>query len=190
MARETIRSRIISIPQDPLINRDDSLRKNVDPAGANTDKVIVSALQKVKLWSILASPAADFGSFNNDSKDEISIATILDTLMSDRPLSTGQLQLLALARAILMRRTRPGKLVILDEATSNIDAATDLEMQRVIREEFDGCTIISIAHRLETIMDADEIVVLEDGEVVETGNPRLLREKRDGKFRDLWMNRG
>ncbi len=86
--------------------------------------------------------------------------------MTANPLSQGQQQIFCLARAILKTG---GRILVLDEATSNIDLETDPLMQRLIREEFAGYTIITVAHRLEslyTILDSDRIVVLDAGKVV------------------------
>jgi ATP-binding cassette subfamily C (CFTR/MRP) protein 1 len=96
-------------------------------------------------------------------------------------LSQGQKQLFCLARAIL----RPGKIVVLDEVTSSVDRVTDEMMQRIIRDEFKGRTVIAVAHRLETIIDFDRIVVMEDARVVEIGKPDDLLSRKS-KFRKLF----
>ena len=88
-------------------------------------------------------------------------------------LSQGQKQLLCLARAIL---SRP-KVLLLDEATSAVDMATDILIQRSIREEFHNTTLLVIAHRLSTVADFDRILVLKDGVNAEFGSPRELLEK-------------
>ena len=75
-------------------------------------------------------------------------------------------------------------ILLLDEATSSVDAETDRIMQKVIREEFEGYTILTVAHRLDTIMDADRIIVLDGGRVVEFGEPGELMG-RDSLFRRL-----
>lgn len=100
-------------------------------------------------------------------------------------LSQGQRQLLCLARAIV---SRP-KIMVLDEATSAVDMATDTLIQRSIREEFGGSTLIVIAHRLSTIADFDRILVLADGELVEFGTPKELWEE-DGVFRSMCNESG
>jgi ABC-type multidrug transport system fused ATPase/permease subunit len=100
-------------------------------------------------------------------------------------LSQGQRQLLCLARAIV---SRP-KIMVLDEATSAVDMDTDALIQRSIREEFGGSTLIVIAHRLSTIADFDRILVLSDGEVVEFGTPKQLWED-DGVFRSMCNESG
>lgn len=96
--------------------------------------------------------------------------------MMGSPLSQGQGQIFCLARAML--RTTNGRgggkqkgILVLDEATSNVDAETDRLMQSLIREEFAGYTVITVAHRLDTIRDSDWIAVLEEGRLVEWGRP-------------------
>ncbi|KAJ2855024.1 Canalicular multispecific organic anion transporter 1, partial [Coemansia erecta] len=91
--------------------------------------------------------------------------------------SVGQRQLISLCRALLWRR----KIVFLDEATANVDSKTDQIMQSVIRKEFKDCTILTIAHRLGTIMDSDRILVVDNGRIVEFDTPANLLE-RNGHF--------
>jgi ATP-binding cassette subfamily C (CFTR/MRP) protein 1 len=109
----------------------------------------------------------------------------LDEMMSGDGgnFSRGQRQLLALARAIL--RARP--ILALDEATSSIDVKTDAAIQQTIRESFEGATVMTIAHRISTIIDYDVIVVMDRGRVVEMGPPTDLLRRRDGHFRRLAM---
>lgn len=92
-------------------------------------------------------------------------------------LSAGQKQLICLARAILENK----KILILDEATSNIDHKTDSIIQELVRKEFVGMTIIVVAHRLQTILDFDQILVLANGRTVEKGTAKELYEKK-GEF--------
>ncbi|OJJ51777.1 hypothetical protein ASPZODRAFT_57391 [Penicilliopsis zonata CBS 506.65] len=152
LPRETIRHRIITIPQDPFLIPSGSLRENLDVgSGTVSDEEMLQVLHKVHLASVLERRDASLP---------------LDTMMKDLPLSAGQIQLLSLARAILLRPSR-GNLLLLDEATSNIDRETDAVMQRVLREEFRGYTVAAIAHRLETIEDADNVLVMEGGRVLQ-----------------------
>lgn len=101
-------------------------------------------------------------------------------------LSQGQRQLLCMARAIVARP----KIMVLDEATSAVDMATDTLIQRSIREEFTDSTLIVIAHRLSTIADFDRILVLSEGAVAEFGTPKELWEKEGGVFRDMCEHSG
>lgn len=96
-------------------------------------------------------------------------------------LSQGQKQLLCLARAIL---SRP-KVLLLDEATSAVDMATDILIQRSIREEFANTTLLVVAHRLSTVADFDRILVMKDGAAAEFGSPKELLEIRDGIFKSM-----
>ncbi|KAK6614850.1 multidrug resistance-associated protein 1 [Botrytis cinerea] len=119
--------------------------------------------RKVQLWSLISSKGG------------------LDAQLDTEFFSHGQRQLFCLARAIL----RGGRIIVLDEATSSVDSETDKLMQRVIREVFEGCTILAVAHRLDTIADFDRIVLLGNGEVVESGRFGELMEKEDA-FRELY----
>ncbi|MCJ1311899.1 hypothetical protein MMC25_005572 [Agyrium rufum] len=159
--REQIRSRMIAIPQDPFIISD-TVRLNADPSSIVPDPLIITALTNIGLWQIIESRGG------------------LDANMKEQPLSQGQQQLFCLARAMLRR----SKILILDEATSNVDGETDQLMQKIIREEFREHTILTVAHRLETIMDADNVAVLEAGELLEYGPPKELMAK-ESRFREL-----
>jgi ATP-binding cassette subfamily C (CFTR/MRP) protein 1 len=78
-----------------------------------------------------------------------------------------------------------GKILVLDEATSNVDAETDREMQRIVRDEFQEFTVVCVAHRLETIEDADKVLVLDGGRAVEFGAPLELARQEGSAFRKL-----
>ena len=93
----------------------------------------------------------------------------------------GQKQLLCLARALLS----DNRYLVLDEATSNVDMATDQKIQKAIRENFKGVTIIAIAHRLQTIRDYDSVIVMEDGRIAEKGSIASLLQKSSGVFKRI-----
>jgi ABC-type multidrug transport system fused ATPase/permease subunit len=80
---------------------------------------------------------------------------------------------------------RDKKILVLDEASSSLDVATDAVIQATLRRAFAGCTIIAIAHRLNTLIDFDQVIVLSRGQVIETGNPRELMQKPNGPFSSL-----
>ena len=110
--------------------------------------------------------------------------------MSAGTLSAGQRQLLSLARVILRRRYRAsqganGGILLLDEVSSSVDQATEKVMQKIIRTEFKGYTVVAVSHRLEMIMDFDRVVVMDQGSVVEVGVPRVLAEKAESRFGEL-----
>jgi ABC-type multidrug transport system fused ATPase/permease subunit len=105
---------------------------------------------------------------------------------SGHNISQGQRQLLCLARAIIARP----KLMVLDEATSAVDVATDALIQRSIRDEFRDATLLVIAHRLSTIADFDRILVLSEGAVAEFGSPLALWQKQGGVFRGMCEESG
>lgn len=163
LPRQTVRARLNSIPQDPFFLRS-TIRTNADPNHLHTDATIISALEKVHLWSLISSKGG------------------LEAQLDTEFFSHGQRQLFCLARAIL----RGGRVIVLDEATSSVDTETDKLMQRVIREVFEGCTILAVAHRLDTIADFDRIVLLGKGEVVESGRFEELMDREGGAFRELY----
>ncbi|OTB09170.1 hypothetical protein M426DRAFT_7187 [Hypoxylon sp. CI-4A] len=164
--RETIRQRLISLPQDPLILAG-SVRLNVDPEGQATDEQVSAALNLVGLGDVVESRGGILADITANS------------------LSRGQQQLLALARAVVKRQVCGSTILLLDEATSNVDADTDAILQRILRESFAGCTRITVAHRIDTIMDSDLIVVMDSGSIVEAGPPGDLMRKTDGWFAKL-----
>lgn len=160
--RQTIRAGINAIPQDAFIMKR-TIRLSASPLEKHSDAEIIDALSKVRLWSLIESKGG------------------LDVDLDAEFFSPGQKQLFCLARALL----RKGKIVVMDEVSSSIDLATDKVIQEVIRQEFEGATIISIAHRLDSILDFDRIAVLSDGQLVEFDNPQVLLN-RPTAFRDLY----
>ena len=100
--------------------------------------------------------------------------------------SVGQRQLLCLTRAVLLHN----QIVVLDEPTANVDSNTDRLLQKTLRERFSGATIISIAHRLDTIIDYDRILVLGEGKVLEFGTPSELLSKDEGHFLSMVKSTG
>jgi ATP-binding cassette, subfamily C (CFTR/MRP), member 1 len=160
--RQVVRERLNAIPQDSFFLTG-TIRMNADPYGQHTDVAIIEVIQKVHLWNIVLQKGG------------------LDAELDAEFFSHGQRQLFCLARAIL----RKSKLVILDEVTSSVDMKSDELMQQVIRKEFNDCTIIAVAHRLDTIMDFDRIALLSGGELVEFDTPEALLG-RPSAFRELY----
>lgn len=111
----------------------------------------------------------------------------LDTEIMTSTLSAGQQQLLALARVLLKKEStgKAGGILLLDEATSNVDHEAEAVLQRVVKEEFAGYTVLAVAHRWETILDADVVVVMDAGRIVEVGPPKDLLVREGGWFATL-----
>ncbi|CAJ2500027.1 Uu.00g028800.m01.CDS01 [Anthostomella pinea] len=197
-----LRSRLAIIPQDPVLFSG-TVRSNLDPFDNHTDAELFDSLSRVHLISenetSPSTPTPDnntptTSTANNRNKNTNIFRSLASPIAEGGlNLSQGQRQLLCLARAIV---SRP-KLMVLDEATSAVDMATDALIQRSIREEFgNDSTLIVIAHRLSTIADFDRILVLSDGRVAEYGAPRELwdnkgdGEERWGMFRAMCEQSG
>ncbi|KAI1271336.1 P-loop containing nucleoside triphosphate hydrolase protein [Xylaria sp. FL0933] len=174
-----LRSRLAIIPQDPVLFSG-TVRSNLDPFDNHTDAELFDSLARVHLLSEAeTSPGTPVSAAPSDgSRKNTNIFRNLSSAISEGGLnlSQGQRQLLCLARAIV---SRP-KVMVLDEATSAVDMATDALIQRSIREEFGDSTLVVIAHRLSTIADFDRILVLSDGQVAEYGTPKELWEAGEG----------
>jgi len=151
-----LRSRLALVPQDPVVFSG-TVRSNLDPFSQFTDEELWGSLRKVSMVEAVEQ-------FDGKSG--------LDSTISESGgnLSVGQRQLLGLARALL----RNARILVLDEATSNIDNTTDELIQATIKESFAECTVLTIAHRLHTIMHSDRIMVLDNGRLKEFDTPRAL----------------
>ncbi|GAT29769.1 multidrug resistance protein MDR [Aspergillus luchuensis] len=160
--RDIIRSQVTVIPQEPVLFRG-TIRDNVTGFSPMNDENVLNALQKVQLY------------------DHVQSSGGLDAKIDQLPLSAGQRQLICLARAIVKKR----KILLLDEVTSRVDNETDSLMQEVIRTEFAGCTIIAIAHRVSTLLDYDQIAVIDGGKMAEYGTPSALLEASGSLFRQF-----
>jgi len=187
-----LRSRLAIIPQDPVLFSG-TVRSNLDAFDEHTDIELRDALQRVHLVSAPTSrdERADGSSdtpVSGNQNQNTNPFTSLSSPITEGGLnlSQGQRQLLCLARAIV---SRP-KIMVLDEATSAVDMATDTLIQRSIREEFTDSTLIVIAHRLSTIGDFDKILVMGDGRVAEFGSPRELMMIENGVFRGMVRESG
>ncbi|KAF6830211.1 ABC transporter [Colletotrichum plurivorum] len=172
--RDVLRRRIIAVSQDPIFLPDGStVIENLDPFGEAEEAECRSALERVGLLRAI------------EEKGGLAAALAADTL------SAGQKQLLCLARAVVRRRVRGqkgagGGILLLDEVSSSVDRATEVEMHNIIHEEFNGYTVVMVSHRLDTVMDCNTIVVMDKGSVAEKGKPQDLKEKEGGMFRELW----
>lgn len=162
---DILRKSLSIIPQDPVMFSN-TVRYNLDPFGTSTESELLEVLEKVQLRSFI------------DSLEEG-----LDEMVAEggENFSQGQRQLLCIARSLL----RKPKVLIMDEATASIDNATDAAIQEMIRENFTDATVLTIAHRLNTILDSDRILVLDDGVVVEFDTPQNLLLLPNGIFKGM-----
>uniref|UniRef100_A0A0G4HMQ0 Uncharacterized protein n=1 Tax=Chromera velia CCMP2878 TaxID=1169474 RepID=A0A0G4HMQ0_9ALVE len=166
---QDVRGALAVIPQDPVIFSG-SVRFNLDPFDEHKEEALWEALRLVGLEEEIAGRC--------DTDSDLSTAPVSE--FGDN-FSVGQRQLLCIARATLRR----AKIVLLDEATASIDTATDAKIQQVLKKAFLGCSMVVIAHRLRTIIDADRILALDAGTLMEYDSPHALLQKDDGLFRSL-----
>jgi ATP-binding cassette subfamily C (CFTR/MRP) protein 1 len=155
-----LRSKISIIPQEPTIFSG-SLRSNIDPFGEHHDFEIWNALESVHLRETVEK-------FVSKLDEEMTLCTF----------SSAQKQLLCLCRALLKRN----RVVVLDESTANLDLKSENLIQKTILETFKNQTVIAIAHRLDTVIDADIILVLENGVIEENASPATLMKNSDSLF--------
>ena len=181
----TLRQRLIAVPQDPVFLPDgSSIRANLDPTNTATPAECQRVLEAVRLWGFVQERAEG-----------------LDAAITAGTLSAGQRQLFSLGRAVLravirLRSTtsfpregsdnqNQGGILLLDEVSSSVDRETEQMMQEIIRDAFRHYMVIAVSHRLEMIMDFDRVVMMDRGEVVEVGNPALLKEEAGSRFGEL-----
>ncbi|KAF9548180.1 multidrug resistance-associated ABC transporter [Agrocybe pediades] len=171
-----LRSRLTIIPQDPTI-LSGTLRSTLDVFDEYEDAEIYEALRRVHLIPSEDTPAEAANTVNaNVFRD-------LDSKVSEggENFSTGEKQLLCMARAILKR----SKILVMDEATASVDYATDELIGKTIRHEFAESTILTIAHRLRTVIDYDRVMLLEQGRIIEFDRPATLLSNPASKFYSL-----
>ncbi|XP_054264491.1 ATP-binding cassette sub-family C member 3-like [Macrosteles quadrilineatus] len=165
-----LRSKLTIIPQDPVLFSG-SLRMNLDPFEKYSDSDIWRALEHAHLSVFARGLAAGLNHTISEGGDNLSV---------------GQRQLICLARALL----RKTKVLILDEATAAIDLETDDIIQQTIRREFKDCTVLTIAHRLNTIMDSDRVIVLDKGTIKEFDSPQNLLSSSSTIFHGMAKDAG
>ncbi|KAJ2807528.1 hypothetical protein H4R20_001248 [Coemansia guatemalensis] len=160
-----VRSKLSIIPQDPVLFAG-TVRENLDPFGSYNDQDIWRALEQAHLADYIRS---------KDERLEFMVT------QSGGNFSVGQRQLICLARALL----KHAKVLILDEATAAIDNETDAIIQQTIRSEFKDCTVLTIAHRLDTVIDSDMVLVIDGGRLAEYDTPQNLLANNDSIFTKL-----
>ncbi|KAL7125587.1 hypothetical protein ABFS83_14G126500 [Erythranthe nasuta] len=160
-----LRSRVSIIPQDPTMF-EGTVRGNLDPLEQHSDSEIWEALDKCQLGDIVRQ------------KEEKLESTVVE---NGENWSVGQRQLFCLGRALLKKSS----ILVLDEATASVDSATDGVIQKVISREFKDRTVVTIAHRIHTVIDSDLVLVLSDGRIAEYDSPAKLLERENSFFSKL-----
>jgi len=160
-----LRTKIAIIPQEPVLFVG-SIRSNLDPFSKSTDDQVWKALDSVHLGDKIRA-------FPNGLQTAV--------IENGKNFSLGQRQLFCIARAILSNT----RILVLDEATAAIDMATDALIQQAIKDNFADKTVLTIAHRLNTIIESDKILVMDAGKVAEFDEPLKLLDKPNGHFKGL-----
>ncbi|KAL5795157.1 hypothetical protein ACOSP7_003751 [Xanthoceras sorbifolium] len=160
-----LRSRLSIIPQDPTLF-EGTVRGNLDPLVQHSDKEVWQALDKCQLGDLVRA------------KEKKLDSTVVE---NGENWSVGQRQLFCLGRALLKKSS----ILVLDEATASVDSATDGVIQKIISQEFEDRTVVTIAHRIHTIIDSDFVLVLSDGRIAEYDTPTKLLEREDSFFSKL-----
>ncbi|XP_004690202.1 PREDICTED: ATP-binding cassette sub-family C member 11 [Condylura cristata] len=167
---EDLRAKLSVIPQDPIL-LSGTIRFNLDPFDCYTDEQIWDVLEKTFLTKTISRFPGRL------------LAGVVE---NGNNFSVGERQLLCIARALL----RNSKIILIDEATASIDMDTDALIQRTIREAFQGCTVMVIAHRVTTVLNCDRILVLSNGKVMEFDKPEVLQGRPQSMFATLMQTAG
>uniref|UniRef100_A0A6Q2ZBV3 ATP-binding cassette, sub-family C (CFTR/MRP), member 12 n=1 Tax=Esox lucius TaxID=8010 RepID=A0A6Q2ZBV3_ESOLU len=162
---EDLRSKLSVIPQDPVLFIG-TVRYNLDPFNNYSDEEIWCALEKTYIKETISRLPEKLQS---------------EVVENGENFSVGERQLMCMARALL----RNSKIIVLDEATASIDSETDTLIQHTIREAFQDCTMLTIAHRINTVLESDRILVMDAGKVVEFDSPEVLMQRPDSQFAAL-----
>ncbi|SCU77718.1 LAFA_0A03048g1_1 [Lachancea sp. 'fantastica'] len=175
-----LRSNLAIIPQDAQAF-EGTIRSNIDPFNNYTDEEVWRALELSHLKPHIVKMAKEEAKFDENGN-------LLDTKVSENGsnFSVGQRQLLCLSRALLNH----SKILVLDEATAAVDSETDRLIQETIRAEFKDRTILTIAHRIDTVLDSDKIMVLDKGELKEFDSPANLLADKSSIFYSLCQQGG
>lgn len=178
---QDLRQAITIIPQDPTLFSG-TIRSNLDPFNQYTDEQIFESLRRVNL--IAPGETESDNSASENQNKFLNLSSVVAE--SGNNLSQGQRQLMCLARSLL----KNPRVILLDEATASIDYKSDSMIQQTIREEFSSSTILTIAHRLRSIIDYDKILVMDGGRVVEYDHPYVLITNKDSLFYSMCENSG
>ena len=183
---DLLRQNLTIIPQDPCLMAG-SLRYNIDPLNRSTDEDILKVLKQVGLELEMdnkKSKEEDKKENQENEEKQEKEENILEKEIEQNGanLSVGEKQLVCIARAIL----RKTKIVVMDEATANIDMKTEEKIQNSLLTTMNNCTIITIAHRIKTIIDYDKILVLDNGEIKEFDSPKNLLSDENSLFYQLY----
>ena len=160
-----LRSNLTYIPQEPTI-MEGTLKFNIDPFNIYKNEKIVEVLK--------------FIGFEYTEDDDNILERHIE--VNGNNLSIGERQLICIARAVLKKT----KIIIMDEATANIDVKTEEKIQKLFNSTFNECTVITIAHRIKTIINYDKILVLENGKVIEFNSPKVLLSNKESHFYKLY----
>ncbi|KAI0674258.1 multidrug resistance-associated ABC transporter [Trametes maxima] len=167
-----LRGRLALVPQDSLLFKG-TLRENLDPTNTRTDAELIDSLRRAWLLPRDGTPL--------DPVAEAKFSLTSSVTDEGSNYSAGEKQLIALCRALV----KNSRIIVLDEATSSVDVETDAKVQRTIQAEFSASTLLCIAHRLNTIVYYDRILVMDAGRVAEFDTPLNLFDKEDSIFRSL-----
>ncbi|KAF9148723.1 Multidrug resistance-associated protein 1 [Linnemannia schmuckeri] len=165
-----LRTKVGIIPQEPVLFVG-TIRTNLDPFGQYEDNAIWRALDAVHL---------------GDKVKEMPMKLDSPVIEHGKNFSLGQRQLICIARSLVIG----SKIIVLDEATASIDMVTDRLLQETIKESFADCTVLTIAHRLNTIIESDKVLVMDGGVVAEFGEPHKLLQDPNGIFAELVSHAG
>uniref|UniRef100_A0A3B4TZ91 ATP-binding cassette, sub-family C (CFTR/MRP), member 12 n=1 Tax=Seriola dumerili TaxID=41447 RepID=A0A3B4TZ91_SERDU len=160
-----LRRKLSIIPQDPVLFTG-TVRYNLDPFSVHSDEEVWAALEKT---------------YMKDTVSGLDGKLQAELTQDEGTFSAGQRQLMCLSRALL----RNSKIVLLDEASASVDAETDSLIQITIRDSFQHCTTLTIAHRIHTILQVDRVLVLDHGQVIEFDHPDVLKQRPDSLFSSL-----
>ena len=176
---EKLRSNITIIPQDPTL-MEGTLRFNIDPLGLYKDEEIEQVMRDIGFWYICESNQKDANLIDNKEVTNQGLNMLITENGSN--ISIGEKQLICITRAIL----RKSKIVVMDEATASIDINTENIIQEAIEKLLSSSTIITIAHRIKTIINSTRILVLEKGKIAEYDTPENLLSNKDSLFYELY----